>query len=275
MKRLVNTLRKTFGRRKRQYFVLLTVVAMCGLLFYFTQVPPVSAQSSVGRLQELAAPASGQKVLVFSPHPDDETIAVGGYIAQGIINGADVRIVLVTNGDAEHREATRYAEFKEATTILGVPQANLVFLNFPDGKLSSENQTLLRASLQAQIDQYAPDIIVYPNPNDYNRDHKAVGIALESVFKSESRHMAAYEYLIHYELIYPRPRTFNPHLYLMPPVSLISVDKQWLRFPLSQATENTKEKALLTYQSQLHSPELNGLLHSFIRKNELLAVPRM
>ena len=74
---------------------------------------PNSAPSPV------SAATAGQKVLVFSPHPDDESIAVGGYIAQSIENGADVRIVLVTNGDWHHKEAVRYAEFKKATGILG------------------------------------------------------------------------------------------------------------------------------------------------------------
>jgi hypothetical protein len=32
-----------------------------------------------------------QKVLVFSPHPDDETIAAGGYIIKSVKNGADVK----------------------------------------------------------------------------------------------------------------------------------------------------------------------------------------
>ena len=279
MRSLITALRTTFSKRRYQYLafaaIIIAIIAISGLFFFVTQVPRVEAQSAVGRLPEVPAPASGQKILVFSPHPDDETIAVGGYIAQGIRNGADVRIVLVTDGDKDHQKAIRYAEFEKATGILGVPQGNLIFLNFPDGKLSSENQALLSASLQAQIDQYHPDIIIYPNPRDYNPDHATIGRLMESILKTESLHVTAYEYLIHYELIYPRPRKFDPHLYLSPPKRLAVFDKVWLCFPLSQDIENCKEKAIFTYQSQLHSPELNGLLHSFIRKNELLTIPRI
>jgi LmbE family N-acetylglucosaminyl deacetylase len=157
MKRLITALRTKFSKKRYQCFAIgATTLAMGSLFFYFTQVPQVAAQAAVRQLHEVAAPARGQKVLVFSPHPDDETIAVGGYIAQGIRNGADVRIVLVTDGDKHHQKAIRYAEFEKATGILGVPQANLIFLNFPDGRLSSENQTVLSASLRAQIGQYSP-----------------------------------------------------------------------------------------------------------------------
>ena len=118
---------------------MLFIILSCGLFFYCTQVPVVAAQSTIGKLGEIGAAVSGQRVLVFSPHPDDESIAVGGYIAQSIENGADVNIVLVTDGNAQHQESIRYTEFKKAASILGVPEANLIFLGFPDGKLASVN----------------------------------------------------------------------------------------------------------------------------------------
>ena len=182
--------------------------------------------------------------------------------------------MLVTDGDRFHERAIRYAEFKTATGILGVKPTNLVFLGFPDGKLSSENQTKLQASLQSQIDLYRPDIVIYPHPRDTNPDHAAVGRATDAVLDSEHINVLEYTYLVHYRLVYPRPRKFAPHLYLLPPTNLTKFDKEWLKFPLSPDIENTKEKAILTYHSQFRSPELNGLMHSFIRQNELLAVPQ-
>ncbi len=100
---------------------IVIVITLFGGLFYHEEVPVVAAQSAVNKLGELSAAQSGQNVLVFSPHPDDESIAAGGYIAQSIINGANVTIVLVTDGNAQHREAIRYNEFEKATSILGVP----------------------------------------------------------------------------------------------------------------------------------------------------------
>ncbi len=275
MRKLIGASRLKFSKRRYRYFALAaSIIAVCGLLFYYTEVTAVVAQSGIRQLNQVTAPASGQKILVFSPHPDDETIGAGGYIAQSIRNGAAVRIVLVTNGDKYHQEPVRYAEFRKATDILGVPESNLVFLNFPDGKLRSENKTVLCASLQTQIDQYNPEVIVYPHPKDYNPDHAAIGRAVESILKTESRHVTAYEYLIHYEFLYPQPRKFAPNLYVLPPKRLATPDEEWLSFALPRDIEDCKEEAVFTYQSQFRSLELNGLLRSFIRKNELFAIPR-
>jgi hypothetical protein len=82
------------------------------------------------------------------------------------------------------------------------------------------------------------------------------------------------KYLIHYELIYPRPREFAPADNLLPPKRLANVGTEWFRFNLSSSVESCKEGAIFTYQSQLHSPVLDGLMHSFIRKNELFSVPK-
>ncbi len=154
-------------------------------------------------------------------------------------------------------------------------EANLIFLGFPDGKLASVNQTALQTVLQSQIDKFNPDIVVYPDPYDYNPDHKAIGRAMETILKTEPRHVTAYEYLVHYKLIYPRPRKYSPDLNLLPPQHLTTTGREWLCFNLSSSVESCKEKAIFTYQSQLQSPELNGLMHSFIRKNELLAIPKI
>jgi len=271
----IKTVREKLAKRRYRYpVVAASGVLALGIVFFVTCVPSVAAQSAAHRLPVLAAPTQGQKILVFSPHPDDETIAVGGYIAQATKNGADVRIVLVTDGNKFHKEAIRYTEFKTATGILGVKQTDLVFLGFPDGKLASEDKTLLDSSLQGQIDVYRPDTIIYPNPRDTNSDHAALGRAVGAVIDSEHLNVQEYTYVVHYRLVYPRPRKFAPNLYLLPPARLAKFDKQWLKFPLSQDIENTKEQALLTYGSQFKSPELNGLMHSFIRQNEVLAVPR-
>ena len=255
--------------------IAIVSILAISLLFYLLEVPPVMAQSKVSKLGILSAANTGQKVLVFSPHPDDESIAVGGYITQSVMNGANVTIVLVTDGNAQGEEAIRYAEFKKATSILGVPEANLVFLGFPDSKLDSINKAELQAALQQQIEKYHPDIIIYPSPYDYNSDHRAIGRAIERILKTESTPITAYNYLVHYELDYPRPREFAPDDNILPPKELANVGTEWLRFNLSSSVESYKEKAIFTYQSQLHSPELDGLMHSFIRKNELFSVPKL
>jgi hypothetical protein len=51
------------------------------------------------------------------------------------------------------------------------------------------------------------------------------------------------------------------------------VDKERLRFPRSQEIEDRKQKAVFSYHSQLQTLDLSAPLRTFIRKNELLAIP--
>ncbi len=241
---------------------------------YISDVPPVMAKSGTATLPDVVMPQNGQRVLVFSPHPDDETIGVGGYIAQSIENGADVEIVLVTNGDFHDDEQVRYAEFKKATQILGVPENNLVFLGFPDGKLDKMDPAVLSSVLQSQIEQFNPDIIIYPDTQDANPDHSTIGKAGQEILKTDPRQITSYEYLVHFKLIWPRPRELAPRLDLSPPEQLINADTTWEKVPLSQTNENLKSEAIHTYKSQLDNDWLHGLLLSSIRRNELLAIPR-
>jgi LmbE family N-acetylglucosaminyl deacetylase len=271
--KLSSSVKRMLNRRAVRWIIIAAVIAMAGGLFlYREEVPPVLAQSAIQSLSDVIAPVKGQKVLVFSPHPDDETIGAGGYIAQSREDGADVRIILVTDGNYHHNKSIRYSEFKKATGILGVPESNLVFLNFPDGRLRKLDKTLLYEALKKQIEMYRPDIVVYPCPQDANPDHATIGKEVEEILPAEPWKITAYGYLVHYELLYPQPRKYAPGLYLLPPKRLLSVD-DWERFPLSQNVENLKISAILTYKSQLKNWWLHGLLLSSARKNELLTVP--
>ena len=85
--------------------------------------------------------------VVVAPHHDDETIGCGGLIALKRRAGADVTIVVLTDG-ADYRgrdaatapaavAAARRAEALAAAAALGVTAAGVHFLDRPDGRLAS------------------------------------------------------------------------------------------------------------------------------------------
>jgi len=48
--------------------------------------------------------ANTQRVVVVSPHPDDEVLACGGLLALHARRGGEVMVVAVTDGEASHRD---------------------------------------------------------------------------------------------------------------------------------------------------------------------------
>jgi LmbE family N-acetylglucosaminyl deacetylase len=91
------------------------------------------------------------RILILSPHPDDETLCCGSLIRRAVQAGAWVGVVWVTSGDAFELDAVvvqhrivpgrttmrrlaqrRMDEAVAATTALGIDRAHLYFLGFPD-----------------------------------------------------------------------------------------------------------------------------------------------
>lgn len=261
---------KTLTKPKVILCLVLALGLIFGAIFYYLEKNQVMPQASIFFLDQVKLPQNGQRLLVFSPHPDDETIAAGGYIAMAEKNGAKVEIVLVTDGNKHGLRDKRYAEFKKSTGILGVPETDLVFLGFPDGKLMKQNQDQIESKLRDEMDKFNPDIILYPNPKDGHPDHSDVGRLVNDIIKIEKR-QNTYQYLVHHS-VFPQPKKYRPYLYLLPPLDLVNFDDEWQKLDLPQNIEDQKTKAIYSYESQLKVPILRSLILSSIRKNELFSI---
>src|SRR5437588_11889031 len=72
-----------------------------------------------------------RRVLVVAPHPDDESIAVGGNLALHQRAGSDVLTLFVTlDASAPDGTIVRKGEAERAARLLGFDHR---FLGFPDG----------------------------------------------------------------------------------------------------------------------------------------------
>jgi LmbE family N-acetylglucosaminyl deacetylase len=96
---------------------------------------------------------SSDRILIFSPHPDDESLANSGIIRAAVEANATVMVVMMTNGDATPINITDYTkknnqtdfygnigEYRRLETIeamknLGLNQSSIIFLGYPDGAL--------------------------------------------------------------------------------------------------------------------------------------------
>ena len=67
---------------------------------------------------------SDERVIVFSPHPDDDVISMGGMLDTLVANGNDVTVAYMTNGsvavfDADVRRYLRFVEMSAGTLDVG------------------------------------------------------------------------------------------------------------------------------------------------------------
>ncbi len=124
----------------------------------------------------------GKTVLLFTPHPDDDTFCCAGTLAMLARNGNTVRIVIYTNDDkgsldpgmtSERLAKIRKAEEDEACRIIGIPQENITWLQFHDGMLEYANPRDLVEQVTGIIRRYRPDVVMTPDPGaEYVRWHK-------------------------------------------------------------------------------------------------------
>ncbi|NDD30360.1 MAG: hypothetical protein EB084_19040 [Proteobacteria bacterium] len=94
---------------------------------------------------------SEARILVLSPHPDDDVLGCGGLIVAARRHGTPVEVVYLTNGDANEWSFLRHAHHPALTpravlrmgdvrrdeaisgeSALGVGRENLIFLGYPD-----------------------------------------------------------------------------------------------------------------------------------------------
>ncbi len=127
--------------------------------------------------------------LVVAPHPDDESLGCGALILWLRSLGKRVRIVVVTDGadsttsakiSPEKFALIRQTEMQKAAALLGVPETDVVFLSYRDGK-ASESIDAIAKDLHAQIWLCAPDWLLVPYGLDGHADHRAVASALKNL----------------------------------------------------------------------------------------------
>lgn len=138
-------------------------------------------------------------LLVIAPHPDDETIGVGGLIAAHRERGAAVHVIVMTDGSlgVPGEKASRdYCARREAETLAASKALGgfeLRFLGFPDGGLASASG--VDEALISLFQLIRPATIAFPSPLEVHPDHRAASLAtlrVTSTLEGRAR-LLAYE----------------------------------------------------------------------------------
>lgn len=206
-------------------------------------------------------------IMVFSAHPDDAEIGVGGTIAKHSEAGFRVMLIdlteaeLSSNGDVQ----TRRSEAVKAAAILGAERKNL---KIPDRGIELSRKYI--DQLVQIIRTYKPKVVFAPFEVDRHPDHVLTSRLVETaVFDAKLRkHLPKLPaWQVPELLFYP--------IHEAPKCDIvIDVTDQHVK----------KQEALLAYRSQfdnvtntdstrVKTPLTNGYLQSVVGRDRLLAQP--
>ncbi len=113
--------------------------------------------------------------LILSPHPDDETIGMGGTIAKASSRGIEVYVVELTLGERGGDPEVRKSEAFKALSILGVSSDKILFAGFPEGSFL-EREDEYKRLLTKLFSEIRPITLFVPSPFEYHPDHRLVSL---------------------------------------------------------------------------------------------------
>jgi LmbE family N-acetylglucosaminyl deacetylase len=153
---------------------------------------------------------TGKTIMIFTPHPDDDTFSMGGTMARLAEKGNKVIIVIYTNDNKGSKDLTmtrerlaqiRRAEEEEACKILGIPKENITWLGYEDGDLEYADPQRLRGEVCRLIKIHRPDAIFSPDPGDtweqwHKTDHRMAAFMTKDSFIAAEWHLYYPQHLL-------------------------------------------------------------------------------
>jgi LmbE family N-acetylglucosaminyl deacetylase/precorrin-6B methylase 2 len=183
-----------------------------------------------------------RRAVVVAAHPDDETLGAGGLIVTLADAGAEITVVVVTDGAASHPDSLTHtrneiARLRQEEGIAAIrilaPSAQLVFLGVGDGDTGAR-----RSDIRAGLDEHlaGADLLVAPWRGDGHRDHRLVGeVSGELAAERRIRFLEYPVWMWHWG----------------DPGSADIAALEWVAHPLDSHILGRKEHAISSYASQI------------------------
>jgi LmbE family N-acetylglucosaminyl deacetylase len=219
-------------------------------------------------MSEISEIDIGKPTVVFSPHPDDETLGCGGTINKKKQAGADIKIVMVTDGSRSHsalisKEKLKSIRSKEALAachVLGVEKNDVIFLEFENGKLSKNFQSAVSKVKEILVNVQPKEIFIPYNkePVFWSEDHLATSRVVLSALESSGLKTVVNEYPIGFWCHWPWVSMFSQNqlrgsllawkTYLFSGLNMLT---DFRYFVCIKDVLETKRAALLQHKSQM------------------------
>lgn len=184
-----------------------------------------------------------KKILILSPHADDEILGCGGFISKFSKKNYQINVLILTNANKGAPEIysleeikTIRNEAKAANHLIGTKK--LFFENLPGLNLNSYPLYKITMIIDKYITDINPEIVLIPSINDIHDDHKiifkAAKVSMRMNKKMNLKKILSYEVLSETEWNEDE-KSFNPNYYVS----------------LNKSDIINKVKSFLKYKSQV------------------------
>ena len=184
-----------------------------------------------------------KKILILSPHADDEILGCGGFISKYSKLNYIVNVLILTNANKGAPEIYSKKEIEKirneaiiANKLIGTKK--LFFEDLPALNLNNYPLFKITNVLDKYILKINPEIILIPSPNDIHEDHKiifkAAKVSLRPNKKNNIKKILTYEVLSETEWN-EEEKSFNPNYFVS----------------LKKSDITNKVNAFLKYKSQV------------------------
>lgn len=161
-----------------------------------------------------------KRILIISPHPDDESVNSGGLIVLAKKKGWEVFVIYVSTGSSRQftnghtDEKDRLNEAEEAS-ILGNFEYEIGFMGTSTKLPELVSQKQIIELIENRVKKFKPDIVVIPYRQSYSQDHRAVAEACISAFRPIPNDLHPQpKYILETEEICRWPVASNPNFFI-------------------------------------------------------------
>ena len=185
--------------------------------------------------------------IVIAPHPDDESLACGGLIADACEQGLRGRVVIVSDGAGSHPNSKAYPpdrlialredEAKQAGAELGLRPEDMLFLGLPDRFVPHQGPGAERA-IEAIADcasEIGAGSLFVSWRHDPHCDHEA-SYRIARRVQRRAREIRLFEYVV--------------WGHTLPPTTEVDPIRSGFRIRIDSHAQEKKRRAIAAHRSQ-------------------------
>ncbi len=167
-----------------------------------------------------------KRILIYTAHPDDETLGAGGTILKAVEAGADVHVYIPATGIHARRNvvdenvcAGAFRKLREDTagalSELSVSPDDISFGEFADNEMDGVTRLSVIHALEEVMERIRPELVITHHWRCTNIDHqRCFEAAVVATRPSDERRIALWSCEIPSSTGYLRPTQFEPSLYV-------------------------------------------------------------